>query len=228
MGAEIALVTANMGGLDPLFALPPHPGVDAFYYTDRPDAVPSGWTGSFVVGDGNPRLLAKRFKCQAHRLAEVQGCRWLAWADASFEFRSLDFLHAWAALAGDEGACAVLVPHPDRGTVAEEYAYVLRQIAGGNKYLSSRYSAEVLRCERAHFSRTHELEKLRLWAGGMWLFANVPRTHEFLNSWWDCVLRFSILDQTSMSPLLADHGIEPVAFSGNLYDNQHWVRHPHP
>ena len=228
MGAEIAFVTANMGGLDPLFSMPPCPGVDAFYYTDLSEGVPPGWAGIFV-GDGGPRrLLAKRFKCQAHRLAEVQGCRWLAWADACFEFRSLDFLREWADLAGDDGARAVFVPHPDRATVAEEYAYVLRQLAAGNKYLGSRYSAEVLRCERAHFSRTHDLERLRLWAGGLWLFRNVPRTHAFLNAWWDCVLRFSIFDQAAISPLLADHGIQPIAFNVNLYSNQHWARRPHP
>jgi len=34
-GMQIALVTANFGGIDDLKPLPPHPGIDAYYYTDE-------------------------------------------------------------------------------------------------------------------------------------------------------------------------------------------------
>ena len=232
MGTSIALVTANMGGIDPLFALPPHPGIDALYYTDVPSlgSAASTWTRILVppYPASEPRLKAKFFKCQAHHLPEVRGYPWLAWADASFEFHSLEFLTEWSGFAAPDGSRAVFVPHPDRQTVAQEYGYVLRQIELGNPYLAGRYSAEALEREREFFSRIHDLEALKLWAGGLWLMANASRTHAFLDAWWNCVLRFSILDQAALSPLLMEHGIEPVGFDVDLSTNQHFTRHVHP
>lgn len=231
MAAEIALVTANMGGIDPCFAPPSLPdGLDAFYYADRTCGQnPRTWTRVLIdEATQEPRLRSKFFKCQIHRLPEVQGCRWLAWADASIEFHSLNFLIDWAHIAGETGERAVFVPHPHRQTVAEEYAYVLQKLAEGNEYLSSRYSADGLEREREHFGRSHDLSKLRLWAGGLWLLPNMPRAHAFLDAWWDCVLHYTIIDQPAISPLLAEHGIEPIAFDVPLYDNQYWTRRAHP
>src|SRR4051812_42863245 len=101
---KIALVTANFGGIDDLKPLPPHDGIDAFYYTDAasfaaaaPPAVKT-WTQVIVPNyprhDFNPRLRGRYFKHQIHRLDEVRNHRWLVWADSSLQFHDLGFVMA--------------------------------------------------------------------------------------------------------------------------------------
>lgn len=225
----IALATACMGGIDEAAPLPQHPGlVRSVYYCDRslPGHVAATWSSAVLVApDGDPRLAAKYRKCQLPRLGEVRGCAAFAWADACMEFRSLDFLEGWARLAGDEKA--VVIPHPDRGSVAEEYEYVLAQLKKGNPYLVSRYKVGPLELERDYFARRHDLSKLRLWAGGVWLFPNTSRVRDFFDAWWEIVLRFSTFDQCGFSVLLVEHQIAPVPVNLNLYRNEFFARRPH-
>lgn len=99
---EIALVTANFGGIDAVKPLPAHEGIDAFYYIDQPNADSASaeatktWTRVIVPNyprhDFNPRLRARYFKHQIHRLDEVREHRWLVWADGSLQFKDLRFL----------------------------------------------------------------------------------------------------------------------------------------
>lgn len=225
----IALATACMGGIDEPASLPQHPGlVRSVYYCDRPllDHVAATWSSAVLVAsDDEPRLAAKYCKCQLPRLEEVRGCGAVAWADACMEFRSLEFLEDWAWLAGDEKA--VVIPHPDRTSVAEEYEYVLAQLKRGNPYLASRYKTGPLELERDYFARRHDLSKLRLWAGGVWLFPNTSRVRYFFDAWWEIVLRFSIFDQCALSALLVEHELEPAPVSLNLYRNEYFARRPH-
>jgi len=225
--AEIALVTANIGGMDPVFSLPPHPGIDAFYYADLMQEAALGWTRIFVADGGPRRLLSKRMKCQIHRLEEVRSYRWMAWTDASFEFRSLEFLPDWARAAEAQGADAVFVPHPHRKTVAEEYAYILRLLDEGNEYLTVRYPPEPLRRERAHFAERHDLSALPMWCGGLWMVANGPRVHGFLDAWWQTVNEYSALDQAAISPLLVEHDIKAISADVDIYESPNWKRHAH-
>lgn len=224
--ARVLLVSANLGGLDPIFPLPAEPGVDSVYFTDQSGPAP-GW-GSVVrvTPRGNPRMEAKRYKCQINRLNEASGYDWLAWADASFRFRSIAFLPLLAGV-GTDGLRAALIPHPDRETVADEYTYILRQIGRGNPYLSSRYPTMDLLRERAYFSVRHDLSRLPLWSGGLWLFARGPRSDEFFDRWWDTVSRFSVFDQAAISPLLVETGIEPLPYNVNLYRNWAFERVHH-
>lgn len=229
----IALVSANFGGIDPVFALPERPAaVSAFYFTDglaqNHTFADRTWTRTVIEPpSGNPRLRAKWFKCQIPRLGQTYTYAHMAWSDSCFRFASLDFLLDWAERVGLDGSRAVLVPHPDRKTVAEEYSYVLDEIARGNPYLASRYPARDLEREREHFGRRHDLDALPLYSGGIWLFANAPQTYEFFDAWWNTVRRFSIFDQAAITPLLVESGIEVVAAPLYLYRNPVWERVVH-
>lgn len=227
MAADIALVTANCGGIDPLFQLPPHPGIDAFYFTDKVEPSAEGWAIVHMGSGRVPAMSAKRIKCQIHRLDQVRGYRWLAWADSSFAFRSLDYLFDWQRRAEADEASAVFVPHPHRKTVAEEYAYILRLLDEGNAYLTARYRSEPLQRERAHFAERHDLSTLPMWCGGLWMVKNEPRVHAFLDRWWETVMAYSTLDQAAISPLLVEHGLKAIAAGADIYQSEHWTRHPH-
>jgi len=229
MVPQVALVTASFGGLDPVLPLPRRKRVRAatYCYTDQPGVKASGWDVIATQHPAlNPRLAAKYYKCQIHRLRAVQGHKWLAWVDACLQLNDLEFLATWANLAGRERA--VLVPHPDRKTVAEEYDYILGHLArGSSPYLSARYDEGTLIAERNHFSREADLGHCPLWAGGVWLLPNVPRVHMFLDDWWRTVNTFSIFDQAAITPLLERHRIEVAPYDVNLFKNEHWARVPH-
>lgn len=227
----LALVSANLGGIDPVFPLPPlSPGLRAFYYTGAAGRVPAEvavtWTSIIPVLPGaDPRYEAKFYKCQVHRLRCTAPAEHLVWSDACMRFASLAVVDEMVHLAA--GRRAVLVPHPDRATVADEYEYVLRQIARGNRYLASRYDAGALERERDHFARRHNLARLPLWCGGFWLLPRTPEVAAFLDAWWECVNTFSIFDQCAISPLLTEAGVEVAPLHVNIFSNSYFTRVPH-
>lgn len=226
----IVLVSANVGGIDPAFPLPADrpPDFTSVYYTDAPLRSIDGWDRVVrVPPDPDPRFASKEYKCRIHRQAEVASADFLIWADASFRFKSLGFVSKLVRLAGPDAKRMALVPHPDRRTPAEEYAYIIDRLKEGNPYLSSRYNIPDLADERSHFGARHDLSKLGLYAGGLWGIANAPRAHGFFDSWWDTVLRFSILDQPAISPLLAEARIEPTLLDVPLYECEWWTRVHH-
>jgi len=223
----IALVSANLGGLDPALALPAHPGIRATYYTDRPATLP-GWDRVVqVYAVGGPRLSAKLYKCQIQRTADAPDATWYLWADACLRFSSLDFAAGLARSIGTDGRRAAFVPHPARKSPGEEWEYVLQGVRAGHPYLAARYNVSELECERDHFARRHNIWQLPLWCGGLWMMARSERTDAFLDDWWFNVRNHCILDQAAIAPLLVEHGIQPVPIPVNIYKNQFWERVSH-
>ncbi len=223
-----ALASANLGGIDPPFDLPPSPDLTSIYYTDGPS--PAGWSRvvrARVPAHGSARLAAKVYKCQLHRQPEVAGADLLVWADASVRVADPSFVSEFRRLVGGRDDRVAVVPHPDRRSPAEEYEYILRQLEAGNPYLRARYDERAIRRERDHFARRHDLAALGLYAGGVWGIANTPRAAGFLDAWWSTVLRFSILDQAAVPSLLEEHGIEPAPLDVPLYQNRYWTRVHH-
>ena len=226
----IALVSANLGGLDPLHALPALAGVRSTYYTDRADEPIEllGWNRVVkVVPVGGPRLASKLYKCQIHRTVDAEDVTWFLWADACLRFRSLDFVAEMARAIGTDGRRAAFVPHPSRRSPGAEFEYILQGLRAGQPYLTARYTVSEIECERDYFARRHDLWKLPLWCGGLWLLARSDRTAAFLDDWWFNVRNRCILDQAVISPLLVEHGIEPVAFKRDVYRNEYWERVAH-
>lgn len=224
------LVTSNLGGIDPHFPLPEVEGLDSLYFTDRPmdPHVRATWTKVVIVPEAsNPRLAAKFHKCQVHRLREAQGYTHIIWADASVHFHSLDFMLDKLEELGTDGSRVAMVPHPVRNNAAAEYEYVLDQLHRRNPYLTSRYDADKLELERAHFSKYHDLRTVPLWCGGLWAIAPVGKTAAAFDIWWWVVLNFSILDQAALGPSLVESGVEVLPIKVDLYHNPHFTRVHH-
>lgn len=235
----LALVTANFGGIDELKALPPHDGVDAFYYADcGPSneaalAASRTWTKVVVPNyprhDFNPRLRARYFKHQIHRLDEVREYRWLVWADSSVLFSDLSFLSTQAARLARLPAHqrVLLVPHPDRETIWDEFQYIEGEIRSGNAYLRLRYEQEKMPEQMEYFrSRGWDL-RAKLWCGTVWMIENSELNRRAWDAWWDQNLRFGMMDQLSLPVILTSFGIEPQALAVPLWKNDHfsYVQH---
>jgi hypothetical protein len=236
---KIALVTANFGGIDEPKPLPDRNGIDATYYTDEGSAarcrpeVAATWSRVVVPNyprhDFNPRLRARYFKHQIHRLDEVRDARWLVWADSTLQFHELQFVSRWAsALARlPEHKRLLVVPHPERKTIWEEFRFIQGLIDQGHEYLAQRYANEHMPEQMAYFkSRGWDLES-PLWCGTFWMMENSELMRRAWDAWWDQNLRFGMMDQLSLPVILTLHGIDPQPLPVNLWKNEHftWVAH---
>jgi hypothetical protein len=235
----VALVTACFGGIDAVKPLPPHDGIDAFYYTDAAGAASADpdcartWTRVVVPDyprhDFGPRLRGRYFKHQIHRLDEVRGHRWLVWADSSVRFKDLGFVHRAVAelLRRPPLERVLLVPHPERRTISEEFRFIQDAIDGGDPYLRLRYASEKMPEQMAYFrSRGWDLEA-PLWCGTVWMIENSEAVRRAFDAWWDQNLRYGLMDQLSLPVILADHGITPTPLDVRLWDNPYftWISH---
>jgi hypothetical protein len=236
---DIALVTANFGGIDDLKPLPPHSGMDTFYYTDdasRSAASPQAaqtWTRVIVPDyprhDFNPRLRGRYFKHQIHRLEEVREHRWLVWADSSLRFDDLGFVSERASALSrlPVHKRVLLVPHPDSSTISEEFQFIQREMDAGNPYLVQRYSSEKMPEQMDYFrSRGWNLDA-PLWCGTFWMIENSETLRRTWDYWWDQNLRFGMMDQLSLPVILDARGIEPQALPVKLWKNPYfsWIAH---
>lgn len=234
----IALVTANFGGIDDVAFLPDH-RFDSFYYTDAetkrqadPKALES-WTQVLIPDypryDFNPRLRARYFKHQIHRPAEVSSHRWLVWADSCIEFKSTEFIeHSVARLASlPESGRLLVIPHPDRATVLEEYEFIEDRIAAGSSYLTIRYRDEKMPEQMRYFEQQGWDTKAPLWCGTFWIVENSEFFNRIWDDWWDQNLRFGMMDQLSLPVLLAAHGATPDQLDVLLWDNEFFKRVEH-
>jgi hypothetical protein len=235
----LALASANFGGIDAIKPFPQVVGIDTYLYTDAegfsgadPAAVAS-WRRVIVPDyprhDFGPRLRGRYFKHQIHRLPEMEPYQWLAWADASLQFRDPSFLlretERLAALAPHQRVA--LVPHPDRNTIREEYEFIRQEIEKGNEYLRLRYANEKMMEQMNSFEgRGWNLDS-RLWCGTIWVIENNDLIARCWDSWWDQNLRYGMMDQLSLPVLLHWFGLEPQAMDFNLSHNSFfdWVMH---
>ena len=236
---DLVLVTANFGGIDDLKPFPRSAEFDRYYYTDEvtlarasPETAAT-WTRVMVPDyprhDFGPRLRAKYFKCQIHRLPETQPYRWLAWADSAFLFHDTSFLREGIERLRRLPARSRLMlrPHPKRTSVRSEYEYVVQSMQRGSQYLLRRYSGEKMDEQMAFYEREGWNIDAKLWSGGLWLVENNKVIGECWNSWWDQNIRFGIMDQLSLPVVLEHHGLDPQAFPFTHSGNGHFERLPH-
>lgn len=233
-----ALVTANFGGIDELKPLPPRRRLAAYYYTDgagsEPDAAfASTWTRilhpEYPLGIPDPRLRARYFKLQIHHLPESRRFRWLLWADARVRFKDLSFIkdsiRHLSTLSPNQRA--LLVPHPDRNTIEEEYEFIRTQIESGNEYLSARYRIDQMTEQLSQFRRAGKSLTGQLWAGGFWMVENSDLMRGTWDLWHDYDRFPGNMDQLSLPVALNQHHIRPTRLEVNLYDNAFFSIEPH-
>jgi hypothetical protein len=239
MSQRIALVSANFNYFDSVKQLPKSDGVDSFFYCDEKTRatisaeVAASWTRIVVPNypryDFEPRLRARYFKHQIHRLDEVSDHRWLVWSDSSIRFKETRFLvDQCRALESRVANQRVLViPHPDRKTVLEEYEYLSAKIQIGSVYHVERYGREKMPEQMAHYSKRGWSVEVPLYCGTLWIIENSDALHRCWDDWWDQNIRFGMMDQLSLPIMLAQHKLEPQLLSVPLQDNEHFTVESH-
>ncbi len=121
----------------------------------------------------------------------------------------------------------LLVPHPDRSTISEEYRFIQREIEAGNAYLTERYAGEKMTEQMEDFRARGWNLDAALWCGTLWMIENSELLRRAWDDWWDQNLKFGMMDQLSLPVILEAHGIEPQSMPVNLWRNQYfsWIKH---
>jgi hypothetical protein len=238
--SDIALVTANFDGIDEVKALPFHEGIDTYFYTDEKTrkrasrVVVESWTQVVVPDyprhDFRARLRSRYFKHQIHRLDEVQKYAWLVWADSTLQFHETAFIVEQVARLRQlpPSSRVLVVPHPERRTVRDEYEFIHGNILKGNKYLRTRYGAEKMTEQMEHFrARGWDVDAPGLWCGGFWIVENSELFKHCWDDWWDQNLCYGMMDQLSLPVVLRQHGCVAQPFDVSIWDNRHFTHVAH-
>jgi hypothetical protein len=207
---KIALVTANIGGMD---CEKIHPEqtieVDRYYYTDK--------NTPYTFQDVNQRLAGKYFKMCTHKLLPEYDV--FIWMDANIQIKSSQFIEFLINALGENDIA--ISKHPVRGSVKEECDFICTEIDKGNRYLSTRYNKEAMRKELEFIG---EVENL-YWCG-LFIRRNTPELNEIFETWFEGNILYQAFDQNLFSKYAPMMKLKTFDM-GSFYDNQYYsiVKH---
>lgn len=167
---------------------------------------------------GNPRMLAKYFKLQPHKIIPDQDI--YIWTDASVICHE-NFINNIIEIFRDPAVDIITTSHPQRSNVYDEFRYNIDNIH--IPYLASRYNKEALQKELEFVVKAKMPFKFPLFSAG--IFAIRGDETEFLDSWWEGVLQFSAYDQVRFSYELWQKELKYVTIQ---YYNEFFTVRPHP
>jgi len=215
---SIALITANFGGIDIIKTEPKQEGVEykRFYFNET--------NTPFPLPNLPPRLQAKYFKTQSHKIPALKDYYIHCWVDAGFQIKSPHFLeHATSQL--DQYYHIGIENHPLRNCIYDEVRYIHENI--NDPYLHSRYASQPLKEELEYYWSYGMPKNYGLYACGMFI-RDITKTENFFNEWWDLCLRWSYFDQTAFAFLAWKEKPALVKLAmGNYFDNRFYEHTGH-
>jgi len=122
---------------------------------------------------------------------------------------------------------ALVIPHPDRKTVREEYEYLSAKVQIGSIYQVERYGREKMAEQMAYYSERGWNVEAPLYCGGFWIIENSDALRRCWDDWWDQNIRFGMMDQLSLPVMLAQHRLEPQLLSVPLQNNEYFTVESH-
>lgn len=201
---RIAVVTANIGGIDGIKALPPQSvKVDYLAYTEK--------NLPFPLTSLDDRMKAKYFKIQAHKFLDYD---YFIWIDGSFRIKSPDFVKMM--LEQVDGYDMAVTQHPDRNCIYDESKFIHDLIRSGNLYLKKRYQNCKIDQQAAHYKSLGFPAQAGLYACGFFIRPNNERVNTLFDKWWDSCMQWSSFDQIGFRYLSEGYKINPLTFDQYL------------
>jgi hypothetical protein len=150
------------------------------------------------------RLQARIPKCLGWQL--VPGYDIYMWMDASFAL--LIGAVEWVREnLGDKEM--VVFKHPHRKTVQEE----LDTIKSNDPYFKERF-----------LNDTFDNWDGELYAGGIFMYRNLPHIQEMLKEWWYVNTRFTLNDQLALPSLLNEYKVSYNVIQEHIYNTKYFPR----
>jgi len=184
---KVAVVTANLGGFDPIFEYAPQ-SVEYDFYRFTDDNFPPRSQAM------TPRMQARIVKCFMFQL--VPGYDHYIWVDGSCSLLHTDSVKWFIDQCN--GVDAAFFKHPDRSTIQQEYEFLKVKLEAQSKYICSRYQGEFLEEQMAeiksHCCYTDDL----LIASTAFVCQNNSQVHGLMKEWWHHISRYHIIDQLAL------------------------------
>lgn len=211
--ADVAVVTANLGGYDDLVPhVPQDIDTDFFYFTDDLSLQPNGWKVVHQKRNGHPCLAAKRYKF----LPSVPH-RYVVWIDANIQIASKSFVRE--ALTYIEDGVA-LHRHPFRDCI---YAEAVETI------LTPKYDHLPIAEQVRHYHREDAYHPHSgLYACGVIAWdTKHPNSHRLGKAWMHECEKWGFQDQLSFPVVCKRLGIQPGVFPHHQYASPWFKVLPH-
>jgi hypothetical protein len=209
---KIALITAVFGGIDEVKEVPHQEDVHykRFVFSES--------NSPFPLPNLHPRLQAKYFRCQSHRIEQLQEYDMHCWLDGRITVTNPNMLKdfAYSIMGSDIGLGA----HPDRNCIYDEAEFI---ITSEKPYLTERYSNQPIKQEVDYYKAKGHPAHWGLFASGIFIRWNNNRVNQMFDEWWNQCLCWSYFDQTALpfvlrrnKAVIADLGY------GKLSDNRYF------
>lgn len=208
---NIALITANIGGIDEIHApVKQKEDYELFYVTEN--------TLPFPLPNFNNRMKGKYFKTQPHTFLDHDIFIWL---DSSVEIIDGTFI-TWVLekLKSHEFVCSL---HPDRNNVYDEIDHIIASMKKGNKYLLDRYAKQPFQQEKEFYLGEEMPKDYPLYNGWFYATRNNNRMNKIFDQWWELILRYTNFDQTQLAYVLWKNDVGVCVVETDLY----LIRHKH-
>lgn len=199
---KIAIITANIGGIDPILGIPKQTIPYDYYYYDETNL-------PFPLVNLDNRMKAKYCKLQAHRfLPEYDAYIWI---DGRIKIEGINFTENFIEQLGKNNLA--IYKHRERSNVYEEIEYILDQLKQGNQYLLSRYNNSQLVKELLFYKDQGLKKNYPLFMAGVFCRLNNKETNECFDEWWKMCLEFSCFDQALLSYVTWKHDLKISAIA---------------
>jgi hypothetical protein len=162
------------------------------------------------VNSLHPRMQAKIPKFLAWEY--FPGYDYYIWMDGSVRIKSPNFIKKILSLIGRHDM--MVMKHPERNSIGQEFAYVDTLMRAGSIYLNSRYAGEAMGEQVSLYLNTPGFVDDRLFACTYFCYTGLltRQKPEFFSDWYYHCCRYSVQDQLSLPFLLYKHNINYTQF----------------
>jgi hypothetical protein len=188
---KVAVVTANLGGFDPIFEYVKQ-SVDYDFYRFTDENFPPRSRAM------TPRMQARILKCFMWQI--VPGYKYYIWVDGSCSMLNENSVE-WF-LKQCAGCDAAFFKHPDRDTIQQEADFLKKCLARGSRYILSRYLGEWIDEQMAEIKDDTEFVDDTLYASTAFVYKDSEQIHRVMKEWWYHISRYHIIDQLALPYVL--------------------------
>lgn len=183
---KLAIVCANIGGIDIVQGLPRQNMPYDFYYYNETNM-------PYPLPNLNPRMRSKYIKMMMHRFLPDYDA--YIWIDGKVQVKTNNFVELMVNALLD--ADIAIMKHAERKTPVEEIQFIEHHMRQGNKYLLSRYGNQQIGKEKEFL--WHKGVKLALYETTLFIRRNSQKVNEMFNEWWLKTIEYSCFDQAMFS-----------------------------
>lgn len=119
----------------------------------------------------------------------------IIWIDGSYQIHNKNFVSYIEELLGDNDF--MIMNHPDRKTLGEEYDFILERLEKNSPYLKVRYGEENWTREIEAFKDSLDAKLVHAA-----FFVARKSCDNLMSEWWRLILEYTIFDQSQITYLL--------------------------